>query len=165
MTSDIVRIAVIDPSVFGSGREAGSDMLDACLALRRTVFCDEQGVSEGLEFDGCDAEALHLACLLDDHVVGTLRLVCQGDQARLGRMAVRADCRRAGIGRRLVQAASDLLVERGCTRIVLHAQVRALGFYEALGFRARGERFTEAAIEHVFMDRDLAPRSSQSRSD
>ncbi|MFQ5464138.1 MAG: GNAT family N-acetyltransferase [Phycisphaerae bacterium] len=33
----------------------------------------------------------------------------------------------------------------------MHAQTHARGFYQRLGFEARGERFIEADIEHIEM--------------
>ena len=41
--------------------------------------------------------------------------------------------------------------DRGFSKFKLHAQVVSKGFYERYGFRAVGETFIEADIEHCLM--------------
>ena len=67
----------------------------AALALRHDVFCDEQGVSDGDEIDGRDAEALHSSPSRGGRVVGTCRLLVEDGLGKLGRMAVERGSRRA----------------------------------------------------------------------
>ena len=45
--------------------------LTHCHALRRTVFIEEQHVSEAEEMDGLDHEAIHLLATCDGTPVGT----------------------------------------------------------------------------------------------
>jgi predicted GNAT family N-acyltransferase len=53
----------------------------------------------------------------------------------------------------------DALQERarelGYPGITLAAQLHAIGFYERLGYRARGEVFLDADMEHRWMDLPL----------
>jgi predicted GNAT family N-acyltransferase len=42
--------------------------------------------------------------------------------------------------------------------VTLAAQLQAIGFYERLGYVARGDVFLDAGIEHRWMDADLGPR-------
>jgi len=51
-----------------------SDLL-ATFGVRRTVFVEEQGISEELDFDGLDREALHFVVKDRDRVIGTASLV------------------------------------------------------------------------------------------
>ena len=44
---------------------------------------------------------------------------------------------------------------RGLPRVVLHAQISALGFYEKAGFVPEGDPFEEAGIIHRVMSRVL----------
>jgi hypothetical protein len=79
-------------------RTATPREVEAALALRRAVFCDEQGVPLADELDGRDGEATHLVALDGATVVGTCRLLSeQGATVRLGRLAVAAEARRRGI--------------------------------------------------------------------
>ena len=124
-------------------------------AVREAVFVIEQNVPIELEWDEWDGRCEH-ALALDEKgtPVGTARLLPDG---HLGRMAVLASCRGAGIGRALAQALLQRAVERGMPRIVLHAQIHAAGFYRKLGFSEFGEPFDEAGIPHIAMCCDLTP--------
>lgn len=130
--------------------------LDACLALRRAVFIDEQGVSEAEEMDGKDADALHLLACDGDEPVGTARILISGDTGKIGRVCVLAPARGTGLGAALIDAAMDQLRgQPGIARAKLSSQTHAIGFYEKLGFTARGGEYLDAGIPHRDMFRDL----------
>lgn len=123
------------------------------MAVRNAVFVEEQGVSPALESDGRDAEASHfLATDQAGDPVGTARLLADG---QIGRIAVLPAFRRRGIGRRLLRLAMDSARVRGDHRVWLHAQIEAQDLYLEAGFRVTGERFMEAGIPHIAMERDL----------
>jgi len=148
-----VRRSVDAPPV---RRARGREEHDAALALRRTVFCEEQGVAEELEVDGRDDEAVHLVALDGDRVVGTCRLLLDGAAARFGRLAVARAHRGRGTGGALLAAAEDHARTAGAKRMALAAQVGARGLYARQGFGECGEPFEEAGIEHVTMEKRLA---------
>ena len=127
--------------------------VEAALALRRAVFCDEQGVSEPDEVDGRDGEALHVVAVRDGRVIGTCRVLVESGAAKLGRMAVERSARRGGIGARLLFVAELQARAAGAQRVVLAAQVAAEPFYASHGYRAVGAHFEEAGIEHVRMEK------------
>ena len=119
-------------------------------AIRRTVFVEEQGVPEAEEWDGQDDSSRHfIAEDASGTTVGTARLMPSG---QIGRMAVLKHLRGSGIGARLLAAAVDAARQGGYPSIFLHAQTQAAGFYERAGFRAIGEPFMEAGIEHRHME-------------
>ena len=123
------------------------------MAVRNAVFVDEQGVSPTLESDGRDADASHfLATDEAGNPIGTARLLADG---QIGRIAVLPEFRRRGIGRRLLNLAMDSARLRGDRRVWLHAQIEARDLYLEAGFRVTGERFMEAGIPHIAMERDL----------
>ena len=130
--------------------------VDAAMALRRRVFCDEQGVALEAEQDGRDGEALHLVALAGGHVVGTCRLLIEGSTSRLGRMAVEPDWRGSGVGRVLLAEADRAVAAAGAPQIRLHAQSSARGVYERAGYSVRGRPFMEEGIEHVAMEKRVA---------
>ena len=129
--------------------------VDAALALRHEVFVVEQRVPLDDELDGRDAHALHLVGVQDGRVVATCRVLSDGDTALLGRMAVAPDARRRGLASRLLAAAEAHAGASGARRVALSAQTGALGLYERAGYAARGERFLDAGIEHLMMDKCL----------
>lgn len=133
------------------------------LALRKRVFCVEQGVPVSEELDGLDDEAAHLVALAcareaddSDLVVGTLRLLRREEIAKVGRVAVERTWRRRGIAQRMLALALARAREEGCTRALLAAQLEAVELYEKAGFEVESERFMEAGIEHVWMGAPLA---------
>jgi predicted GNAT family N-acyltransferase len=129
--------------------------VDAALALRHEVFVVEQRVPLAEEQDGRDPGALHLVGVEAGEVIATCRLVRDGDTVKLGRVAVAPAARRRGIASALLAEAEARARDMGARRIALAAQTGALGLYEGAGYRARGERFLDAGIEHLIMDKRL----------
>jgi predicted GNAT family N-acyltransferase len=139
---------------------------EACFAVRKEVFVVEQGVAEDIEYDACDAVAVHVLAVREDGVpLGTGRLL-HGEAAAaktggdasvgsLGRLAVSREARGLGVGAALVRAVEDAARTRGLTAVDLHAQTHALGFYERLGYEAYGPEFPDAGIPHRAMRRAL----------
>ncbi len=132
------------------------DEVAQALRLRQRVFADEQGVPVAADRDGRDPEALHVVAVEDGRVIGTCRLVFDGRVARLGRMAVEARRRGAGVGRAVLEEAERLSREAGAVRIALHAQTYVSELYARAGFVERGQKFFEEGIEHVAMEKRLA---------
>ncbi|MFC7977327.1 GNAT family N-acetyltransferase [Streptomyces cinereoruber] len=148
-------------------REAlGDEDREACFAVRREVFVEEQGVPRELEYDTYDATAVHvLAVRADGLPLGTGRLLHGADAlgrtgadasvGSLGRLAVAKAARGLGVGAALVRGIEDAARERGLTAVDLHAQTHALGFYERLGYEAYGPEFPDAGIPHRAMRKAL----------
>lgn len=135
---------------------ARTDDLAACLALRRAVFIDEQGVPEADELDGRDLDAIHLLATLDGRPVGCARLLVEGATGKIGRVCVLPEGRGRGIGAALVREGVEVLrAMPSVAQARLGAQIHALGFYERLGFRAEGADYIDAGIPHRDMVLDL----------
>ncbi|MCB2106440.1 MAG: GNAT family N-acetyltransferase [Rhodobacteraceae bacterium] len=140
---------------------AGSDepALAVCREIRDRVFCQEQGVSPELEWDGLDGQCSHLLASVDGKALGTARVrVLENSQiGKIERVAVYRHVRGQGIGTRLTEAACQLLRTLACNTAALNAQVSARDFYAALGFKAQGEIFEDAGIPHIHMRKNLKP--------
>ncbi|HLI26477.1 MAG TPA: GNAT family N-acetyltransferase [Chloroflexota bacterium] len=131
------------------------EALLAAVGIRYTVFVREQGVPLHEEVDARDAEAYHVVAWRGGNAVGTGRLVVEGEEGIIGRMAVLPEARGQGVGAALLQ---ELLAEarrRGLRRVRLAAQLHARGFYARFGFVASGPHFLDAGIAHQRMDLDL----------
>jgi predicted GNAT family N-acyltransferase len=135
---------------------AGDDELAAALALRERVFCAEQGVSLEGDRDGLDDGALHLIALEDGNIVGTCRLLFDGDVARFQRLCVAPEARRHGLGAALLAEAERAARAAHVARMDLHAQTAALALYEQAGYTAYGVPFDDEGIEHLAMEKRLA---------
>lgn len=123
--------------------------------VRQQVFIVEQGIPPELEWDDQDAVCQHfLAMTSTNQITGTARL---GADGKVERMAVLASWRGHHVGDTLLSAIEDYAREQGLTRLYLHAQSRALGFYQQNGFVVDSEEeFDEAGIPHRYMSKDLA---------
>jgi len=150
---------------------------DAVVDLRMRVFVDEQGVPEHLELDEHDEDPLdsdvdHLLVrdtAPADEAVATARLRAvdaddygalqegRGRIAKVERVVVARDRRGEGWGARVMRAVEERARERELNEVVLHAQTRAAGFYERLGYAVDDAvgTFDEDGIEHVRMRRRL----------
>ncbi|MFE1549257.1 GNAT family N-acetyltransferase [Streptomyces sp. NPDC058718] len=145
---------------------AGPEDREACFAVRREVFVEEQGVPQELEYDTYDTTAVHVLAVREDGLpLGTGRLLHGADAlgrtggdasvGSLGRLAVAKAARGLGVGAALVRGIEDAARERGLAAVDLHAQTQALGFYERLGYEAYGPEFPDAGIPHRSMRRAL----------
>jgi predicted GNAT family N-acyltransferase len=131
--------------------------VQAAFALREDVFHGEQNVPLHEELDELDRDAQHLVALdPDGRLIGTLRLLSFGEEAKIGRVVVAADLRRRGIASQMLQIALARAREQGFTRVRLAAQIVAVALYEQAGFAVESEPFEEAGILHVWMGLQLS---------
>lgn len=131
-------------------------------ALRRQVFCDEQGLFDGDDRDGIDEVAIPLVAvamlgLLADDVVGTVRI----HEAEPGvwwgsRLAVAEDYRKVGaLGAALIRLAVSSAHARGCTRFLAHVQAQNALLFRRLHWKAVEEKELHGR-PHYLMQADLA---------
>lgn len=93
-----------------------------------------------------------LVAVSGDEIIGHLQLTGTGDprQAEIKNMAVREACQGQGVGRRLIQAAADLVAAESVTTLLVAtaaADIGNLRFYQRQGFRMRSierDAFTAA---------------------
>jgi ElaA protein len=119
------------------------------LRFRQGIFVVEQE-SPYPDLDGLDPHAWHLLLRRDGELIGYLRLMQA--PVRIGRIAVAAELRRHGLGRRLMQEA--LLFCRAQypgQPVTLTAQVHLVPFYRGYGFAPIGEPFDDFGVAHVEM--------------
>jgi predicted GNAT family N-acyltransferase len=121
--------------------------------VRETVFIKEQSVPESLEWDGLDADALHLIAFgNENHAFGCARIV---NQNSIGRMAVRKESRGLGIGSLLLSEAIKVCRMQGQQMVKLSAQMHAVTFYEQAGFTVCSAPYLDANIWHVDMQLNI----------
>ncbi|MGO3314132.1 MAG: GNAT family N-acetyltransferase [Brachybacterium tyrofermentans] len=132
--------------------------------LRQDVFSIEQKATDP-DLDGRDLEPTTAllwievpgpdadAAGLEGEPVAHVRVLREDDGSmRIGRMAVRAQERRAGFGRRIMRAALDLTAQLAPEQPVhIDGQAYLETWYQGMGFEAVGPVFLEAGIEHVPM--------------
>lgn len=128
-----------------------NDLIDS-YTIRAKVFINEQGIPVELEMDNKDFKAQHVIIYNDEKAVATGRLSIDKVYT-IGRVAVLKEERRNGYGdlvvRMLVRRAFDL----GANKVMIHAQKKAVKFYETIGFTIIGEEYIEegTGIPHINM--------------
>ena len=129
------------------------ELKEGAAALRTEVFVEEQEIPQELEWDEHDAKALHALVRnkLGQPVATGRLLQPQPRLAQIGRMAVSKALRGGNLGRMVIEALVDAARQRGDHQVILHAQCSAEGFYRRLGFKAHGEVFQDAGIDHIEM--------------
>ena len=124
--------------------------------IRIKVFQEEQKVAPELEFDDKDATAIQLLAYLDNEPIGTARIRNIDQQtAKIERLAVLPKARKQGIGKQLMEAALEIIANQNKQIAIVHAQAYIAQLYTQLGFEQVGEKFTEAGIPHVKMQKEL----------
>lgn len=137
-------------------RASTDEELQAALAVRRTVFVDEQGVPEHRELDGRDDEATHFVAYDDGEPVGAARLrEYDASTGKVERVAVVEERRGDGLGERMMDAVEEAAATAGYDELVLHAQVPVVEFYERLGYDVTSDTFEDAGIPHREMRKRL----------
>ncbi len=135
--------------------------LSECFKIRKEVFVEEQGIPEELEFDNLDKTAIHCLIFSTENIevmeqnkaVATGRLILSEDGTfKIGRIAVRKEERGKHYGDMLVKMLISKAFECGARNVKLSAQVRAVKFYESIGFTTLGKVYMEDGIEHIGME-------------
>jgi len=136
------------------------DEIAACLALRWEVFVVEQDVPPDEEQDGEDDRCVHFLATLEEISVGAARMQRVGDYMKIQRVCVPKAYRGRDIGGTLMRFMMQTITRTtDVTEIRLGAQTHALAFYQKLGFRAVGEAYLDAGIEHFDMVYDVAEQT------
>jgi putative N-acetyltransferase (TIGR04045 family) len=132
------------------------------MALRRAVFCVEQGIFQGDDRDAVDDDAqllVALSCVAGalDEVVGTVRIHEAEPLLWWGsRLAVHAAYRHHGrIGATLIRLAVSSAHARGCRTFLAHVQAQNVPLFERLHWQALAAQ-TLHGRPHQRMQADLA---------
>ncbi|HPE85532.1 MAG TPA: GNAT family N-acetyltransferase [Chlamydiales bacterium] len=122
-----------------------------CLEVRRQVFVQEQGVALDHEIE-FEEESTHFLVLQDQQPVATGRFRIIGQQVKFERIATLLKVRGHGIGKALIGKMIEVANQSYPNyNLIMNAQITAKGFYEKLGWQAKGDTFDEAGIAHVQM--------------
>jgi putative N-acetyltransferase (TIGR04045 family) len=131
-------------------------------ALRREVFCTEQGVFTGDDRDEIDEVAIPIVAVsllgvAADEVVGTVRIHQPEPGLWWGsRLAVGANYRRVGmLGVSLIRLAVSAANARGCRTFLAHVQAQNVPLFQKLNWESL-EEIELHGMPHHRMRADLA---------
>ncbi|HEY8424901.1 MAG TPA: ribosomal protein S18-alanine N-acetyltransferase [Limnochordales bacterium] len=105
--------------------------------------------------------AHYLVARVDGRAVGYVGIWLVADEGHITNVAVHPDYRGRGVGRRLMEAITDLARRKGMRRMTLEVRksnIRAQRLYESLGFRSAGIRrgyYRDNNEDAIIMWRDL----------
>lgn len=136
----------------------GSARYDELVELRYKVLLEPLGLKFLDSYRQKEIGYLHIGCVesLDDKLVGGLMMVPLNDkEIRMMQVAVDGKYQREGIGHQMIAYAEKRAKKAGYSRLIMHAMLSVVHFYEKLGFRAEGDIFEENGITFAKMVKDL----------
>jgi ribosomal protein S18 acetylase RimI-like enzyme len=96
----------------------------------------EHSLERGVEWR---PEAVRISLREKDVLVGGLTGRTAGDWLYISRLIIATQCRARGYGRKLIEEAEQIAIERGCHGVWLNTHsFQAPEFYERLGYRRFG---------------------------
>jgi len=134
----------------------GSPEYQQMVKLRDAILRKPLGLGFTPEDLEKEKDNMLIGAFEDERMLGCCMLVEeQPDIVRLRQMAVLNDLQGKGIGRALMNFAENLARDRGYKIIRMHARDNAVGFYEKVGYKIKGDKFIEITIPHYVMEKDL----------
>lgn len=134
--------------------ELDTQLLYHILKLRVDIFVVEQNCPYP-ELDGQDPDAVHIVGRqVDGTLVAYARILPPGGDGvpHVGRVLVAEEHRGNGLGKRVMEEAFRMLLQRyGSTRSAIAAQTHLQQFYTDLGYVRTGEDYLWDGIPHVDM--------------
>ena len=138
--------------------EFGSSRYQELLDLRYKILLQPLGLKFLDAYREEEANFLHIGCVdnVSDKLIGGLIMVpVSDDEIRIMQVAVDVVRQGEGIGRKLIEYAESVAKEIGYERMVMHAMLSVVGFYEKLGFKQEGDLFEEKGVRLIRMIKDL----------
>ncbi len=127
--------------------------------IRKEIFVKEQNVpleDEFDEFDTLNGLAEHILVYYNEQPVGTGRVRWVDGYGKLERICILEPYRKFGLGKVITRTLEKIAEEKGLSRVKLHGQTHAEGFYKKLGYQTSSNIFMEDGIPHILMMKELA---------
>ena len=132
----------------------GSSRYDELVQLRYKILLEPLGLKFLDSFRDKEAGYLHIGCneCLDDKLVGGLVLAPLNDEdVRMMQVAVDNRYQGEGVGRDMVRYAEQRAKSSGFSKIIMHAMLSVVNFYEKIGYHQEGDIFEENGITFAKM--------------
>ncbi|KPN14891.1 hypothetical protein AKG37_17720 [Bacillus australimaris] len=127
--------------------------------IRKSVFIEEQQVPESDEFDQFDTlneQCQHVLIYHENQPVGTGRVRIVDHTGKLERICILKPYRKYGLGKIIIEELEKIMQEKDISKIKLHGQTHAEGFYKKLGYQTTSDEFMEDGIPHVLMTKEIS---------
>lgn len=134
----------------------GTKEYQQMVKLRDDVLRKPLGLTFSQEELEKEKDNILIAAFEDGNILGCCMLVPEEPTVvKLRQMAVLNYVQGKGIGRALMQFAENLARDHGYKVLTMHARKNAVGFYEKMGYKVKGDEFLEVSIPHYEMQKDL----------
>lgn len=138
--------------------EFGSTRYQELLDLRYKILLEPLGLKFLDSYREEEANFLHIGCIENStgELIGGLILApIDNEEIRVMQVAVDTVHQGEGIGKKLIEHAESVAKEIGYERIVMHAMLSVVSFYEKLGFTQNSSLFEEKGISFIRMVKNL----------
>ncbi|WP_260287978.1 GNAT family N-acetyltransferase [Peribacillus aracenensis] len=132
--------------------------LKIAFQIRKEVFVEEQGFqleTEFDEFDALHASSEHILVYYNEKPVGTGRLRVVDGLGKLERICILEPYRKFGLGKIIIKTLEEIAKEKELSKVKLHGQTQAEGFYKKLGYQTSSDVFMEDGGPHLLMIKEL----------
>ena len=134
----------------------GTKEYQQMVKLRDDILRRPLGLSFSSEELENEKDNILIGAFEDGNILACCMLVEErSDIVKLRQMAVLNVVQGKGIGRALMQFAENLARDHGYKILTMHARKNAVGFYEKMGYKVKGDEFHEVSIPHFEMQKEL----------
>jgi GNAT superfamily N-acetyltransferase len=126
-------------------------------ALRFEVLRKPWGHARGSERDETDSSSIHAFVKKDDKAWAVARLhFVDAEAGQIRYMGVHPGQHGKGLGKKVIRYLEEKAIENGRKKMILHARINAVKFYESCGYRLKEKSYLLwGKIPHWLMERDL----------
>ncbi|MCH2175377.1 MAG: GNAT family N-acetyltransferase [Lentisphaeria bacterium] len=126
------------------------------LALRNEFLRKPIGLEMTQDEIEMETDHLHYCITQKDCVVASVSFLPLTDKTyQLRQMIVHPEQQGIGLGKQIVKFAESQIQFLSVEKVILHARIPAIPFYEKLGYKTNGKIFIEVGIEHINMVKHL----------
>ena len=130
--------------------------LEEAFAIRQQVFVYEQNLFIDTDRDEYDHRSIHLVAIIDDSIIGTVRVYPLQDGLWIGgRLAVKQGFRDSRAGMMLVKEAMQTVKKKDAQYFEAAIQEPNVPFFRRLGWQETGETVEFHGLVHQRMRADL----------
>lgn len=125
--------------------------------VRKQTFIEGQNIPQELEFDEKYGEAYNYVLITEQNKgIATARInVTNPEYGKIERVAVIPTHQDKGFGRELITECENWILDLEISKSVITSQVKAVGFYEKIGYKADYSIQLESSIPIVYLEKEL----------
>lgn len=126
--------------------------------IRYDVFTLEKHVPSEIEvdqYDALDNICDHFLIIYNFQNIGAIRIMKEKSFIRFQRFCILKEFRQLGIGKQVISYIEKYYKDKNIYHIVMDAKYEVYPFYEKCGYHCVSDKFIEANIPHIKMEKDL----------